>query len=63
MHIQLSILLIAVLVTQAPCFQLASEIEYLSQGYKKVVTKFGEKYWQKNHTGGMEETIYENQEM
>lgn len=43
------------------CFQFSKVIDYASQGFKKVTTKFGQKFWQKNHTD-FEETIFETED-
>lgn len=48
----------ACILIAASSFHISALTNYTSQGFKKIVTKFGQKFWQKNHTD-YEETIFE----
>lgn len=54
-------LILACILVASSCFQFSKISDYTSQGFKKVVSKFGQKFWQKNHTD-LEETIFETEE-
>lgn len=56
-----TLIFILTLLTISSCFQFSKVTDYANQGFKKVVTKFGQKFWHRNHTD-LEETIFETEE-
>lgn len=46
----LALLLVAFCIFSASSFKLADTAEFAREGFKQVTSKFGDKYWHRNHT-------------
>lgn len=49
MKVHTFVVFVCILIV-ATSFHISKATDYTPQGFKKVVTKFGQKFWQKNHT-------------